>query len=116
MLWAVVVAPKHHVCLENTFFSIYFYPCRRDYYFGSGYSNASTAVELIYLVLRESKVYKSTLIGETPHLTPSSSFLLGVRCGWLQVEVGVVSGKGRFKTLDEDSIEAHLVAINEMES
>ncbi|CAM9513999.1 unnamed protein product [Ectocarpus sp. 12 AP-2014] len=33
-----------------------------------------------------------------------------------EVEVGVVSGKGRFKTLDEDSIEAHLVAINEMES
>ena len=36
-----------------------------------------------------------------------------------QVEVGVVSGergKGRFRTLDEDAIEAHLVAINEMES
>lgn len=34
----------------------------------------------------------------------------------VQVEVGVVSGKGRFHTLDEDAIEAHLVAINEMES
>lgn len=34
----------------------------------------------------------------------------------VQVEVGVVSGKGRFNTLDEDAIEAHLVAINEMES
>lgn len=33
-----------------------------------------------------------------------------------QVEVGVVSGKGRFHTLDEAAIEAHLVAINEMES
>ncbi|CAM9140581.1 unnamed protein product [Chrysoparadoxa australica] len=31
-----------------------------------------------------------------------------------EVEVGVVSGSGRFHTLSEDDIEAHLVAINEM--
>lgn len=37
----------------------------------------------------------------------------------VQVEVGVVSGrtgKGRFHTLNEDAIEAHLIAINEMEA
>lgn len=63
-----------------------------------------------------------------PHATPPHSISsqpttrpCSVCCGrhaWcgVQVEVGVVSGKGRFHTLDEDAIEEHLVAINEMES
>ncbi|CAM9473609.1 unnamed protein product [Discosporangium mesarthrocarpum] len=36
-----------------------------------------------------------------------------------EVEVGVISGKGgagRFRTLEEDAIESHLVAINEMDT
>ena len=33
-----------------------------------------------------------------------------------EIEVGVVSGAGRFRTLTEQEIEDHLTAINEMES
>ncbi|CAM9362440.1 unnamed protein product [Choristocarpus tenellus] len=36
-----------------------------------------------------------------------------------EVEVGVISGlggEGRFRTLGEEAIENHLIAINEMES
>jgi hypothetical protein len=33
-----------------------------------------------------------------------------------EIEVGVVAGSGRFRTLNEQDIEDHLTAINEMDS
>lgn len=70
------------------------------------------------LLLKPLVVIRNIRGASLPVVENRDSLLVVILC-FLQVEVGVVSGdggKGRFHTLDEDAIEAHLVAINEMES
>lgn len=82
----------------------------------SGPARAMIPLWSSFLLVLKKATLQIYLDWRDPLFDPLLSFLLGIRCRWYQVEVGVVSGKGRFKTLDEDAIEAHLVAINEMES